>query len=74
MVVSGQLHASATLLSGKYLQYQLDRRLAWSQSLSRCCGDEKNPFLLLGIIARFLALSTRSLVAAPTDLSWLVIG
>jgi hypothetical protein len=40
--VSGQLHASAALISGKEPLYPLDRRLGGPQSRSGRGGEEKN--------------------------------
>jgi hypothetical protein len=42
MVVSGQLHAPASLPQGKSPWYQLDRRLGGPQSRSARGGQEKN--------------------------------
>jgi len=47
--VSGQLHASASLLQGKSPWYPLDRRLGGPQSQSGRDGEEKNSQLLPGL-------------------------
>jgi hypothetical protein len=39
--MSGQLHASVSLLTGKESRYALDRRLGGPQSLSGRSGEEK---------------------------------
>jgi hypothetical protein len=49
MEVSGQLHASATLLPGRKLWYPLDRRLGVTQSRYGRGGEEKNSQLLPGL-------------------------
>jgi hypothetical protein len=52
MEVSGQLHAPATLLSGKEPQYPLDRRLDGPQGRSGRGGEEKNSQPLPGLEPR----------------------
>jgi len=49
MEVSSQLHALATLLSGKSPWCPLDRSLGGPQSWSGCGGEEKNSQPLLGL-------------------------
>jgi hypothetical protein len=51
MEVSGQLHTSAALPSGKEPWYPLDRRLGGSHRRSEHGGEEKNSQLLFGLEA-----------------------
>jgi hypothetical protein len=71
MEVCGQLHAHAALPPGKDPRYPLYRRLGGPQSRSGRYEKEKNRLPLPEIELRLLGRLIRSLVAIPTELSWL---
>jgi hypothetical protein len=69
MLVSGQVHATASLPPGIEPQRPWDGRLGGFHSRSGRYGEVKNPLPLPGTEPRFFYHPARSLVAIPNEIS-----